>query len=327
VRRLFFWGLVMASLAPAPGCAVGERLVGSRSEYTAYRETRVAETELERLGAANRYLKDYPDGSYRDEVAGWFPAAEKRYVARAHNHPSLLRAYLAKLPDGPRAADVKARLTELEIHRGYQTRDARREAERLSRVARELGDATETRRAFVRQLVELVQRLSTLRSFGRPVAEAEPALLAEFRDAAGKLECAEDRCSKTFLLSYSVPGQSQFVARDLAVELSIRLYAGRVVAAELSGPDLWSRLGEAVERKAVAEQSLSGRVDAIARSAQVLENALESRLPARECARDVIAPQVLVRDCRGVRLEMLAGVEEQPRDAVVVTPSRMPPAP
>lgn len=327
MTRCFAWALVAALVATAPGCAVGNRLVGSRSDYVAYRKTRVAGSELDRLGAANRYLKDHPGGRYRDEVAGWFPGEEQRYVQRAHDHPSLLRAYLAALPDGPRAGDVKARLTELEIYQGYQNRDAQREAARLSRVARELGDATETRQAFVRQLAELIKRLATLRSFGKPIAEAEPALLVEFKDASGKLECAQDRCAKTFLLSYAVPGQSQFVARDIAVELSIRLYAGRIVDAELAGPELWSRLGEAVERRAVSEQSLSGRVDALARSAQVLENALESRLPAADCARDVIAPQVLVRDCRGVRVEMRAGIEDPPRDVLVVTPSRMPPTP
>ena len=327
MTRWLAWGLCAALLATAPGCAVGNRLVGSRSEYVAYRKTRVADTELERLGAANRYLKAHPDGRHRAEVVRWFPEAERRYVTRAHDHPSLLRAYLAALPDGPRAGDVKARLTELEIYQGYQDRDAQREAARLSRVARELGDATETRQAFVRQLSELVKRLATLRSFGKPIAEAEPALLSEFKDASGKLECASDRCSKTFLLSYAVPGQSQFVSRDIAIELSIRLYAGRIVDAELAAPELWSRLGEAVERRAVSEQSLSARVDAIARSAQVLENVLEPRLPAAACARDVIAPQVLVRDCRGVRMEMRAGVESPPRDTLVVGPSRMPPTP
>ncbi|MDQ2643868.1 MAG: hypothetical protein M3020_08650 [Myxococcota bacterium] len=327
MTRCFSWCLCALLLATAPACAVGNRLVGSRSDYVAYRKTRVAEAELDRLGAANRYLKDHPDGRYHEEVAGWFPAAEQRYVKRAHDRPSMLRAYLAALPDGPRAGDVQARLTELEIYQGYQNRDAQREAERLSRVARELGDATETRQAFVRQLSELVKRLATLRSFGKPLAQGEPALLSEFRDASGKLECATDRCSKTFLLSYAVPGQSQFVARDLALELSIRLYAGRIVDAELAGPELWSRLGEAVERRAVSEQSLSARVDALARSAQVLENVLESRLPAAECAGEVVAPQLLVRDCRGVRIEMRAGVEEPPRDVLVVSPSRRPPAP
>ena len=130
MTRFFAWALVAAFVATAPGCAVGNRLVGSRSDYVAYRKTRVAGSELDRLGAANRYLKDHPDGRYREEVAGWFTVEERRYVQRAHDRPSLLRAYLAALPDGPRAGDVKARLTELEIYQGYKNRDAEREAAR-----------------------------------------------------------------------------------------------------------------------------------------------------------------------------------------------------
>jgi hypothetical protein len=316
---------VLSLLAPA--CAVGERLVTSRGDYRLYRETRVAEHELERLRAGHLYLQQYPDGRYHAEVARWFGAAEPRFVKRAHDHPSMLRAYLKALPDGPRATQVRDRLVELEIHQGYRRRDAERERRTLARVTKDLGEATRSRQSFVRTVSELVARLSSLRAFGLPIARAEPAILREFKDQNGVLQCAPDRCHKTFVLDYFVPASSRYVSRLVELELTIELDRGRTRGAELGGPELFSRLGEAVERRALAETSLAERVEAIARAVQVLENALESRLPAAQCQREAVAPAVLVRDCRGVRVEMRAGVESPPRDVILVTPSRMPPVP
>jgi hypothetical protein len=325
-RRVCAIGLCLLSLC-APGCAVGERLVTSRGGYALYRETRVAEQELERLRAGHLYLQQYPDGRYHAEVARWFGAAEPRFVKRAHDHPSMLRAYLKALPDGPRATQVRERLAELEIHQGYLRRDAERERRKLARVTKDVSEATQSRQAFVRTVSELVSRLSTLRAFGLPVARAEPAILREFKDQHGALQCAPERCDKTFVLDYFVPASSRYISRMVEIELTVELDRGRTRGAELGGTEFFSRLGEAVDRRAVAETSLAERVEAIARAVQVVGNALESRLPAAQCEREAVAPAVLVRDCRGVRVEMRAGVETPPRDVIVVTPSQRPPMP
>lgn len=308
-------------------CAAGERLVTSRGEYWLYRETRVAEHELARLGAANRYLVRYPDGRYRRELAGWFAEADARYVRRAHDHPSLLRAYLEALPDGPRTPAVRARLEELEIHRGYQVRRSAREQRELTRVTGELEQAVRSRRAFVQRVTELVTRLAEPRSFGRAPRELEPVVRRELEDEHGELTCSKERCTKLFLSSYLVPDGPRFTARDVSLELSLELQRGLVERAELAGPELFSRLGEAVERRKLDGERLGARVDAIARAAQVVENALEWQMPAAECARQAVAPAVVVRDCRGVRVEVRAGLDAPPRDAIVITRSRMPPMP
>jgi hypothetical protein len=308
------------------GCVFGQRLITSRGDYRTYRTTVVGATELDRLAAGNRYLKDYPSGRYIDEVKAWFAEHDARYVARNHDRPSALRDYLKVIPDGPRTTEVRDRLTELDIYRGYKKRDSDRETAELTRVANELGEAMRTRREFVQIFALLVSKLSKVGSFGVPLTALNAELRNEFRGPKGN-RCEAERCFKELKLGYAVPGQSQFVAREARFELLVIAPGGRTERAELAGPELFSRVGEAVDRQAVAAESLSGRVDAVARAAQVVENALEARLPAAECEREAVAPSVLVRDCRGLRVEMRAGIEPPFRDVIIVSPSRMPPAP
>ena len=307
------------------GCAVGERLVTGRGDYRTYRTTVVGATELDRLAAGNQYLKRYPNGRYIDEVKAWFARHDARFVARNHDRPSALRAYLQVVPDGPRSSEVRARLTELDIYRGYKKRDSDREAAQLSRVASELGEAMRTRREFVQVFALLVSKLTKISSFGLPLSALPPELANEFRGP--KSACETERCVKPFRLGYTVPGQSKFVAREAQFELLAVARGGRLERAELGGSELFSRVGEAVHRQAVAAESLSGRVDAIARAVQVVENAIEARLPAAACQREAVAPAVLVRDCRGLRVEMRAGTEPPFRDVIVVSPTRLPPMP
>lgn len=322
-RGLPFVALLCAVLS---GCALGERLVTGRGDYRTYRQTVVGESEVERLAAGNRYLKNYPSGRYRDEVRVWFAEHDARYVKRNHDRPSALRAYLSLIPDGPRSPEVRARLTELEIHRGYQQRDRARESAELARAAAELGAAMRTRREFVQIFAVLTRKLSALSSFGLPLGALPAELATEFRSEKGSL-CEAERCFKAFTLGYAVPGQSRFIARKAQFELTVSAPAGRIERAELAGSELFSRVGEAVERQVVEADDLSGRVDAIARAVQVVENALEQRLPAAECEGEAVAPAVLVRDCRGVRVEMRAGTEPPFRDTLVVSHSRKPPTP
>jgi hypothetical protein len=323
-RAFSYVGLLALALT---GCMVGEHLVGSRGDYRLYRETRVAKSELERIAAAHRYLESYPNGRYHAEVRPWVERTDVAYVRSAWNRPGALRDYLALMPKAPRSEQVRNRLTELEIQKSYTKRDADRERARLSRVARELGDATRTRQEFVQRFVELTSKLSGVRSFGLPVSALEPGFAREFQGKPGVPGCTPERCGKSFEHAYSVPGASRFIARTARIELALHLVEGRVSRGELGGDELFSRVGEAVDRQAVEAASLSGRVEAIARSVQVVENALEAGLPAAECAREAVAPAVLVRDCRGVRVEMRVGVEPPFRDAIEVKRSQLPPMP
>ncbi len=92
---LLFWGVL--------SCASTARITGDFGEYRSYRQYRVSTTLEARLGAAERYLRDYPNCSYREEVRSWYVPAEKRYFKLAWDTLPRLRAYLDAMPHGPHA--------------------------------------------------------------------------------------------------------------------------------------------------------------------------------------------------------------------------------
>jgi hypothetical protein len=113
-------------------CANTARVTGDFTEYRSYRQTRLAGTLEQRLGASERYLRDYPQGDYREEVRRWFAPAEKRYFRLSWNNLPRLRAYLDALPHGPHAEAAAERITELESRRMF----ADRRDQRMLDVAR-----------------------------------------------------------------------------------------------------------------------------------------------------------------------------------------------
>ncbi len=101
VRAALFLALLLG--LGALSCASTARITGDFAEYRSYRQFRVSTTLEARLGAAEQYLRDYPQGDYREEVRAWYVPAEKRYCKRSWNKPSRLRAYLDAMPHGPHA--------------------------------------------------------------------------------------------------------------------------------------------------------------------------------------------------------------------------------
>ena len=55
--------LVLVSWLSVLSCASTARITGDFAEYRSYREFRVSTTVEARLGAAERYLREYPNGS------------------------------------------------------------------------------------------------------------------------------------------------------------------------------------------------------------------------------------------------------------------------
>src|SRR6478609_10308287 len=91
-------------------CASTARITGDFTEYRSYREYRVSTTLEERLGAAERYLRTYPQGDYQQEVRAWYFPAEKRYFKLSWDTLPRLRAYLDAMPHGPRAEEAAERI-------------------------------------------------------------------------------------------------------------------------------------------------------------------------------------------------------------------------
>jgi hypothetical protein len=313
-------GLLCALLACASGCAAGARLTADRRDYALYRETRVAATPALRLGASGRYLKEQPNGRFRAEVERSFARAEPRFFAQAYDRPSLLRAYLRVLPDGPHAQAAYARLDEFGLLNKFRARNAAASEAFVKRVESELVGAEKGRQELIREVSSLVSLMVRTRSFGAPTSELDHELIFRFRLSPPAGVCEDARCTKPVHLAYAVPSAGKLVPRELSGLLSIELARGNVAGFSLSGREMFSRIAEAIDRKPIESSNLLARTEGIARAVQVFDNATSAAFSAPECKKDVIAPVVLLRECGGVRMTVTAALEPGQEDRVDVVP-------
>jgi hypothetical protein len=315
VKRL---ALSLSPLLLLSGCAVGARLTADRKDYALYRETRVASTPEQRLAASGRYLKELPDGRFRSEVARRFAQSEPRFFAQAYDRPSLLRAYLRALPDGPHAKDAGSRLEEFGLLNEFRARDRAASESFLHRVESELALAEKGRQRMVREISTLVSLMAHTRSFGAPSSELDQELSHRFGLSQPAGTCAESRCTKMLHFAYAVPDAGQLTPRTLDCLLSLELSHGNVIGISLAGRGLFTGLGEALDRVAIKSSNLLARTEAIARAAQLFDNATSSAFPSAECKKEVVAPVVLARECGGLRLLVSAATEPDQDDRVEV---------
>ena len=155
-------------------------------------------------------------------------------------------------------------------------------------------------------VADWLRLLSSIESFGQPTSALPHELIYRFRLEAPRGACRGDRCTKTLSFAYSIPEQGLLVERVALFDVSFELDGG-VRRAMLSGPELFSRLGEALELRAVELARPQTRVEAIGRMLPVLENALEPRLPQASCGRAAVSPTLLERACSGLRVSVIAG--------------------
>ena len=319
MKRVVLWlalSLVLAS------CASTARVTGDFGDYRSYRRTRLGATLEERLGASQRYLRAYPHGDYREEVRRWFAPAEKRYFRLAWNNLPRLRAYLDVMPDGPHAEAAADRITELESRRVFDDRRKQRMLDVARGFESQLAQAADQRHEFLREFSTLARLLGATQTFGEPTSELDSELLLRFRVRQPPGTCAGDLCSKVFSFAYAVPDGKLLTSRVAEVTLQITLERGLVRALSLSGPELLTRLAEAVEVRAVPANSPQARAEALAHALDVVADALDAPLPKARCEVDVVSPVVLARRCDGRRLEVVAGTEVGAVDRLSVSAER-----
>ena len=304
------------------GCASTARITGDFGEYRSYRQTRLATTLEERLGASDRYLHDYPQGVYREEVRSWFAPEEKRYFKLAWNNLPRLRAYLDEMPRGPHAEAAADRITQLESRRIFGDRRDQRLLDRAQGFESLLADAAAQRREFLRELGLLVELLGATRSFDQPTSELASELLLRFRVREPAGHCEGDRCSKVFTFSYAVPEDKVLTRRAVRLELEIFLDRGLVQQITLSAPELLTRVTEAASVRAVPPGNPQARAEALGEALQFVASAWDESLPEASCAADPVSPIVLSRRCSGVRAEVVAGLEPGEPDRISVRAER-----
>ncbi|HEY4105795.1 MAG TPA: hypothetical protein VGM44_17970 [Polyangiaceae bacterium] len=311
----FLWVLLSASVFGA--CASTARMTGDFGDYASYRRTRLAPTFEERLGAADRYLRKYPDGDYRDEVRAWFVPAEKHYFKLAWNNLPRLRAYLDAMPKGPHAEAIVDRIGELESRSAFANQREERELTNANSIQSRLARAAEARREFLHEFSALTGALAKTRSFDEPTSNLDSELLLRFRIRQPAGVCDESSCAKTFSYPFAVPEQKSIVDREVKATLEIALERGLVQSVTLAGPELLTRVAEAVEVSAVPNNP-QARAEAIGHAVDVLDDALEPALPKSRCAADAVSPVVLARKCDGVRFEVSYGLDAGTPDRLTI---------
>lgn len=296
-------GVALLSFA----CSSAGQLTADVNDYAAYRRVRVASTRELRLTRAWAYLEAEPSGRFRAEVLAWFMPAEATFFESAGTRRERLRRYLELLPNGPHASEARERLRELEA-----VAERRREHEEevvgeALTVTRRLARAERRRRAFVEEFSGWVARLGALRSFGERTSALSGEFLYALREVEPPARCDTERCVKTVTLGYMIPEAGRLAPREAVFDVVVSLRDGGVSRVTLRGPELFSRVGEALELRPASESDPGARAEAMGRAADLVRSAVEAALPAARCARAALAPAMVVRECDGVRLTMVAG--------------------
>ena len=318
MRRLFAGIALFASLV---GCASLPTLTERPEEYHLYRTARLAPTLEERLRAADRYLREVPNGPHTKQLRSWFASTEEKYFLAAFDRLPNLYAYEAALPAGPHIENVKSRIAALEAKRTRKVEQQTDEDARTLATQVRLAQADTQRRAFVATFKEWTARLTQIKTFGEPTSELSSDTIFAFRLSEPRGACQGDRCRKLLQLGYEVPGQRELVLRAALMEVQFDLERGLLRRARLAGPELWTRLAEALALRPLPNPTPEERADAVNRAQMLVRALLEPTLPSAECPdTPPVVPVALERNCRGLRVRMLVGQGPTEDDSLEIAP-------
>jgi hypothetical protein len=305
----------------ALGCAdLGRRTAISPGEYDAYRRFRVAGSVPVKLASGFDYVSRYRSGAYRAEVNSWLAPAAQRSVELAWNDAPRLEAFLRAVPSGIEAARASARLVELRLAADYRARHERLFDERIHGIEGRLAKAEAGRRALVADVIAWSRRLSKIHSWGGRTSDLDDEFIFAYRLSEPAARCDDDGCTKTLSVSYDVPEGKMQSPREAIYDVRLAFERGGVTSAWITGPELFSRLGEAMGVSAISPTDFVGRAEAIGQATQLIALAVEGVLPASRCGAEAVSPVVLRRACDGVDLRVISALTPEEEDRVVVSP-------
>jgi hypothetical protein len=192
---------------------------------------------------------------------------------------------------------------------------------KVAQIEARLAKAESGRRDLLRGVVGWARRLSKIRAWGHRISELDDDLIFAFRLDPPGARCDGETCTKTVSVVYDVPEGKTQSKREAIYDVGMRLEHGGVRAAWITGPDLFTRIGEAVRVAAVSPTDLGGRIEAIGQATQMLALAVEPALPAARCAVEPVSPVVLRRLCDGVDLRVVSALELGEEDRILIDPA------
>ena len=322
MRWISLLGAVLAACS-----TVAPRLTSNVDDYADYRRARTATTLEQRLSASFDYLRRHQDGEWAAEVRSWFDKAEADYYRRARNSLPRLRRYLSTLPEGPHADAAAKRIVELELAVEHRRRREKMLVDYAEDIEEELALAARRRRAFVRAFSRWATHVAGIRVWGGRTSELPHELIHEWRIVVPRARCVGDRCTKAMSFPYAIPDEQRLMPRQALMDVRIDLVEGGIAEASIRGPELFSRVGEAVQLAPIDRSDPQARAEAIARAVQLVRTAIEGELPERRCAREAVGSVVLARECDGVRLTMAAAASVESEDRIEVRPVVVTPPP
>jgi hypothetical protein len=313
---------VLLTAPTVVACAeLGRRTMVSPEEYDAYRRFAVAHSVAQKLGSGYDYVSRYGRGAYLPEVRAFLAKTEPECVRMAWNDRRQLEAFLRHVPHGNQAERAATRLVELRIEEDYRARHDRAFDEKIAAMESRLAEADVGRRTLVSSLVSWVRRVAAIRSWGGRTSDLSSDMIYAYRLSEPAARCDDERCVKTVTVSYGVPEGKSQSPREAVYDVGLTLSNGGVSGAYITGPELFTRLGEAVRVSSVSTTDLVGRAEAIGQATQVLALAIEPLLPASRCAAEAVSPVVLRRKCDGVDLRVISALDLSEEDRVVIEPS------
>lgn len=327
-RLLFAFPLAMSlgslgSLGSLTGCA----FFTSPNDYGAYRATHAAPTFEARLEAASRYLREHPDGVFRDEVEAYFKRAEPVFFEAKKGSRDGLKDYLAALPNGPHRVDAEAMLRSLEA-----TERAKRDEASLSaaEIEQRLGRAA-GERARVRESIEAwIERFLDTAVYKSPLFEAKRDLILAWSLSLPWPKCASieglagaRRCDKIIEMPYTVPVRGGVAeVHQATIEIAV-MEDGPGVPLQITvgGPALFLRLAETFVATALDATDGDARKDANSRAVKLVEKVFARAVSAdAACKKAPDGASELALACKGMSVTVKPAQAQGEDDLIVIAP-------
>jgi hypothetical protein len=323
VKRALWIAVAAVGYATTACGGMARQVTADVDDFEAYRQFRRAPTFPQKLVAGWRYLQGNPHGRWREPVGVWFERADTAYYEQVQRNLMRLRVYLELLPNGPNSDLARQRVKQLEKEEELQRERDRELDEEVVIMEIALEQAAHQRDQLLSAFLGFTKHLLAIDTWGEPTWELSAPFLVDWRIREPRARCRGTRCVKTLSLPYAIPDAYELAPRQAIFDVVLELRHGNVARAMLTGPELFSRVGEAAQLRAILPDDVMGRATAISEAMSLVGPLLDQRFPPERCAREAVSPVVVHRECDGMRIVISAGGAPE-EDRIVIEPMPAP---